>query len=463
MYQAATAEPVHAGFFYDRFPLVLADGERTEAAGPLYYNEQKDGDEQTWAWPPFYSHYTNSAIESYESDFLYPLLTSENYGKEHRWQFVELFSFARSEQPDGPRQNRFTVFPFYFQQRSADTNQDYTAFIPFYGHLKHRLFRDEIYFVMMPCFVETRKRDVVTDNYLLPIFDVRHGDGLKGWQVWPFAGQEHKVITYSTNGFGDVQLIPSHDSAFVLWPFYLKQDAGIGTDDPETFRASIPFYAVTRSPLRDSTSVIWPLFTWVDERGKKYHEWEGPWPFVIFARGEGKNTSRVFPLFSQSATTNMESDSYLWPLYQYHRLHVEALDQRRTRVLFYIYVNVTEKNVQTGKQKERLDMWPFFTWRQEADGKTQLQVLAPIESVLANNRGIERNWSPLWSIWRQEWNPRAGASSQSFLWNLYRREITPGTRKCSLLFGLFQYQSIGEAHKLRLFYLPVSGVRGPKK
>jgi hypothetical protein len=311
--------------------------------------------------------------------------------------------------------------------------------------------------------METRRRDVVTDNYLWPIVHVRHGDGLEGWQVWPFAGAEHKDITHSTNGFGDVELIPGHDSSFVLWPFYLKQYSGIGEDDPEKFRASIPFYAVTRSPLRDSTSVIWPLFTWIDDRGKKYHEWEGPWPFVIFARGEGKNTSRVFPLFSQSANTNMESDSYLWPLYQYHRLHVDALNQQRTRVLFYIYVNVTEKNIQTGKQKERLDMWPFFIWRQDTEGKTRLQVLAPIESVLANNRGIERNWSPLWSLWRQEWNLKAGSSSQSLLWNLYRREITPGTKKCSLLFGLFQYQSIGEAHRLRLFYLPVTGAHGPKK
>ena len=45
------------------------------------------------------------------------------------------------------------------------------------------LFRDEIFFVMFPIYSQTRKKDVVTDNYLYPFFHLRHGDGLHGWQV----------------------------------------------------------------------------------------------------------------------------------------------------------------------------------------------------------------------------------------------------------------------------------------
>jgi len=41
------------------------------------------------------------------------------------------------------------------------------------------------------------------------------------------------------------------------------------------------------------------------------------------------------------------------------------------------------------------------------------------------------------------------------LWNLYRRDVTPTTKKCSLLFGLFQYQSGPEGHHVRWFYFPV--------
>jgi hypothetical protein len=340
---------------------------------------------------------------------------------------------------------------------------NYTAVVPFYGHIKDRLFHDEFYFILFPIFSETRKRDLVTDNYLYPLVHVRHGDGLDGWQVWPFVGGEHKDVTTQTNGFGDTTRVGGHDQSFFLWPLHLKQDNGIGTDNPEKFRAAIPFYASSRSPQRDATSVLWPVFTWIDDREKKYHEWQGPWPFVIFSHGEGKTTARVWPLFSQSHNAIKESDSYFWPLYTFHRTQVEPLDQQRTRVLFYLYSRLTEKNTGTGAEKARLDMWPFFTWHHDFNGNERLQVLAPLEPAVPDNPGIERNWSPLWSFWRAEDNPKSGAASRSLLWNLYRRDTAPAQKKVSLLFGLFQYQSSQETERTRLFYCTVAQTPPPPK
>ena len=453
---SAFSEPsVAAGFAFDRFPLTLVSGERTEAVGPLFY-EETNAESHTLAFPPFYSSYEEPGVEAREKQFLYPLWNWEVYGGEWRWQFAEILSGAGGLEPNEDKTRRFTLFPFYFQQRSEDSNKNYTAVAPFYGHLRNRLFRDRIDFVMFPFYSETQRKDVVTDNYFYPFVDVRRGDGMKGWQVWPFVGSEHKVVTMQTNGFGDVTLNGGHDQFFCMWPFWLSQDNGLGTTDPAKFRASIPLFVKERSPLRDQTSVLWPLFTWVNERGRKYREWEGPWPLVIFARGEGKTTSRVWPLFSQSHDATLERDAYLWPLYQYQRLHADPLDQQRRSVLFYLYVNVLERNTATATHRQRVAVWPFFTWNRDFQGNERLQVLAPFEVVLPTNRGLLRNWSPLWSIWRSEVNPRAKASNQSFLWNLYHRQTGPGCKKISLLFGLFQYQRGVKEHQTKVFYLTVS-------
>jgi hypothetical protein len=464
----------HAGLLYDQFPLTLDSGRRTEAIGPLFYDQQKDS-EKILAFPPFFSRTTDPEVEYREDDFLYPLFTYESYGQEYRWQFFQLWSHAGGQEPDEDHIKRFTIFPLYFQQRSPDTNENYTALLPLYGHLQHRLFRDKIFFVMFPIYSETQKRDVVTDNYLYPFFHVRHGDGVSGWQFWPLVGNEHKDVTTRTNGFGDTSVVGGYDKFFALWPIffkstidsekddrlqpgsgrYLKSKNAKAADGPEDFLAVIPFYLQSRAPQRDSTTVLWPFFSWIDERGKKYREWQGPWPFVIFTRGEGKTTSRVWPLFSQSHNATLESDSYLWPLYQFRRTHSDPLDLQRTRVLFYVFENTVETNTASGAGKRRVDAWPFFTYHRDFNGNNRLQILAPLEPVLPDSRGIERNWSPLWSLWVSENNPQSGASSQSFLWNLYRHESAPTSRKCSLLFGLFQYQSDTETKKLRLFYIPV--------
>jgi len=261
----APAEDVSAGFVFDRFNLTLEQGLRTEAAGPFYHTQLADSG-NVLAFPPFFSSLENPGLESHEDDFLYPLFTWLRYGRERRWQFCELLSSSSGLAEDDTTPRRFTLFPIYFQQRAPDTNLDYTAVFPFYGRLINRLFHDEIYFIMFPAFVETRKKDVVTDNYFYPIVDVHHGDGMNGWQVWPLVGREHKDLTTQTNGFGEVTIIPGHDQSFCLWPLYLSRDSGLGTSNTGTFRASIPFYAITRSPQYDSTSVLWPFFTSIDNR-----------------------------------------------------------------------------------------------------------------------------------------------------------------------------------------------------
>jgi len=443
-----------AGPILSQFSLTLDNGHRTEAIGPFFYDQKKES-EKTWAVPPLFSFDSDPAVESKEYDLLYPALTYERFGTEYRWQLGQLLSFAGGEDPRDFQVRRFTLFPLYFQQRSTEADENYTALAPFYGHLKNRLFRDEIFFVMFPIYSETRKRDVVTENYFYPFFDMSHGNGMHGWQAWPFVGTRHKVVTTQTNGFGEVETIPGYDKSFVLWPIHFFQNTGIGTDDPAKFRAYLPFYATFRSPNRDSTSVLWPFFSWIDDRGEKYHEWEGPYPFVVVARGDGKTVTRVWPLFSRAHNDTLESDYYLWPVYRYDRLHSGALDYRRTHILFYLFANVTEKNVDTGARRHRVDLWPLFDYHRDFNGNKRLQILAPIEPILPNNRGVERNWSPLWSVWRSENNPSSGSTSQSLLWNFYRHDTVPASKRYSIIFGLFQYQSGREGKRVRFFYLPV--------
>jgi len=464
------------GFIFDHFNLTLEQGYRTEAAGPFYYSQQTE-DENTSAFPPFFSHVRNPSIEYTNYDILYPLLTRMQYGQEWRWQFFQLISFSGGHEANDATKTRHTFFPIYFSQRSTtDTNLNYTAVFPFYGTIKNRLSRDQIFVVMFPLYSETRKKDVITDNYLYPFGSIRNGDGMHGWKIWPLAGRENKIPTLHTNGFGEINIVAGYERSFYLWPLCIIQDNRLGTNTteqisinakasmaghkttvvPEKFRASIPFFVYSRSPELDLTTVIWPFFSWIDAKEKKYHEWQGPWPFVIFARGEGKTTSRVFPLFQTSHNAIKESDFILWPLYTYKATHSDPLDYRRTRVAFYLYENTLERSTQTGIYKHRVDMWPFFTWHRDFNGNERLQVLALLEPVLPDNDAIERNWSPLWSLWRAENNPKTGAASHSLLWNLYRSEATPAHKKVSLLFGLFQYQCDGEVKRTKLFYLTVS-------
>ncbi|MBU6401386.1 MAG: hypothetical protein KGS61_13805 [Verrucomicrobia bacterium] len=449
------AEALSAGPFAAQFPLTLGGGWRIEAGGPLM-SYQVQGPVAAWTFSPILAYRQDPETDTEEFDFAYPLLTYHRFGTEYRCQLFQLFSLSGGRNQRDQTARQLTLFPFYFQQRSVNPEENYTAVLPFYGHLRHRLFRDDIRFVLLPLYVQTRNKDILTDNYLLPFIHVRHGDALRGWQVWPLIGHEHKGITTLTNGFNEVQTVGGHDKFFALWPLFFNQHTGIGTDNPEHTQILLPFYSLQRSPHRDSTTWLWPFFTLTDDRERKYREWDSPWPLIVFARGEGKTANRVWPLFSQARAGGHETAFYLWPLYRSTHLRAAPLDRERVRILFYLYSHLTESNTVTGTVLRRTDLWPLYTAHLDHDGLERHQFLALLEPFVPNNRAIARSYSSLWDLWHWENNPRTGASSQALLWNLYRRERTPDTRKCSLLFGLFQYQSTPRGRRWRLFYLPVA-------
>lgn len=451
---------LNLGFAYDRFETTLAPGERLEAAGPLYYRDQGES-LKVWAIPPVLSYSHDPGPEMTEFNFVYPVVSYIRYGQQYRFQFFQLFSLAGGASQAEEKRDRFTLFPIYFQQRSSDPSQNYTAYGPFYGDLKNRLMRDEIHYVMFPLYSQTRKRDVVTDNYVYPVFHLRHGDGLKGWQFWPLYGQEHKDVTTVTNTAGDPERSPGHDRRFVLWPFFANQYSGLGTENPEWQQAALPLYTFTRSPNRDATTVLWPFFTHIQEREKGYEEWQVPWPFLMFASGEGKTIKRFWPIYSHAQSTNQQSDAYLWPAYHYSRLHTTSLDRERKRLFYFLYSDTTEKNLETGKSKRRVNLWPLFTHLRDFNGNERTQVLALLEPFLVANHNIELEYSHAWSIWRWEKNPQTQAASQSLLWNLYRRDVRPESRRVSFFFGLYQSRKDASGSETRLAFIPFR--KGPPK
>lgn len=470
----ADEDGLAAGPLYDRFRLTLDPGERTEALGPLFYTQLDWFDwpegvdlltvpeeptavqeaAATLALPPLFSCLRRPAVEALSWDFLYPIMTYDRYGKEYRLQVGQLLSFSGGQSQSGTESRGFSLFPLIFFRRSEDPAQNYSAVLPFYGHVRQRLFRDEVRAVLWPLYAQTRKKDVVTDNYLVPLFHLRHGDGLQGWQFWPLMGHERKDVTWRTNTFGDIEPLWGREALFVLWPLFFHNTIDIGSTNEVRQRVFLPFYSLQLSPAKEARTYLWPLGpTFVEAHAERYRQVGLPWPLIVFARGEGKTTDRVFPLYSHSRYREGDTTWYLWPLFWQRHARSEALERDLTRLAFFLYTDIAERNRATAQTKRRTDLWPLFTARRDFEGNERFQLLAPIETILPGNPSVARNWSPLWSLWRSEKNAQTGARSQSLLWNLYRSEAASGVRKCSLLFGLVRYQAGPDGAQWRWLYL----------
>lgn len=425
------------------FDLTMDSGSRREVLGPLYYDQFSEG-RRTIAVPPLFSWLNDPGLEYREFDVLYPFLTYDRFGDESRTQLFQLLSLSDSGTANDDVRRKFTIFPIYFHQRSTNSASNYTALFPIYGTLQNRIFKDEIQFALFPLYAKTRKKDVVTRNYLYPFFHLREGTSLRGWQLWPLVGDEIRDPHTITDGFGDEVFVPGERISFAAWPFLLRKHAGIGGTNELRETSVLPLFSMTRSPARDATSIGWPFFRYTDHKEKRFREWGFPWPFWGIARGEGKYMNRVWPFFSVAYNESIRSEWYGWPIWKRNTADVEGLFRQRTSVFFFLYNDLIERNPKTGAEMHRRDLWPFFQYRKQRDGRERLQVLALLEPLLPNNKSMERNWSPLWSLWRSEKHPETGRRSDSLLWNLWRREISDEERSNSYFFGLLRHRKTAD-------------------
>lgn len=452
-----TQAAIEAGLVWHDFPLTLQPGTGSEGLGPIWGHESGDG-AQAWRLSPLISHYEDAATERSEYEVLYPVFTYDRFGTEYAARFLQFLQFNGSTTVDDEKKSRATLFPIFFRQKSTQATNDYFAVLPFYGHLKNRLFRDEVTFILAPLWLSSKKRSVQTDNFLFPIFHHRHGGGVTGWQAWPLIGSERKEITYRTNNLEELEIVPGHSRKFFALPFFAHERTGIGTANTITNHFFVPLYLQTRSPAMDYTSVL--FFGHRTNRTEGFSEWSTPWPFIGWANGPGKTARRVWPLYGKASNTNQTSNFALWPIYTHRSLKGPGFQRDRTRWLYFGYSDIHLTQTDRPEEFRRRDLWPLFTYRKNLEGQQRLQCLAPLEPLLPGNKSIERLYSPLWSIYRSESDPKTGRASQSVLWNLWRREVSAEKRRTSVLFGLVRTEKSDAGRKWRFFWRPMAAPRG---
>ena len=452
-----------AGPIYSDYSLTLEPGRQTNMMGPFWQDARTD-EKRVWAINPILSYEKHEEGGFEEFDILFPLAGYHQIGGARRYHLFHLLNYTTSDLDPGEEHDRkITFFPFFFHKRSIDPDENYTGLLPFYGTVKDRLLRKEVKWAMWPLYIRSDKADFRTYNYLYPIFHYRTGEHIKGWQVWPVVGSERREPSTRLDQWGEEFIVPGHTSHFAIWPIYSNVRGGIGTTNTTHQLNVLPFYSKDTSPARSRHTYLWPFFNFKTDRAQDFQQVDVPWPLVTFARGEGKHESRVLPFYNRLSMPGKEREVYMWPLWMKNRIVKDPLEMERLRILFFLYSDRRQTNLDTGDEWRYRDLWPFFTWRRDPAGNTSLQLLALWEPLSFNHPGIARNYSNLWSIWRTRYNAETSTRSHSLLWNTYRRSVSPTEKKVSLLFGLFQYHSTPEQTRWRVFYIPFGRGQTPRE
>jgi hypothetical protein len=373
--------------------------------GPLFKIQHR-GNDRDFAVRPFFFGTDNQHNGTAVADYFYPLASSDSSPEAANLQVLELYQKNIYRKDEGEKKDRGTmVFPFYISGRSEKYGP-YTSFTPFYGDLYERFRKDEYHFVMFPLYGRTVKKGTTNRNYLYPFFSTTEGEKESGYQIWPIYGQSAKEGVYSKR--------------FVLWPFFMREESGLDTNNPTRKFYLLPLYASSVSPQSTSRYYLWPFFGYMTGREGNQKEWDYFWPFWRKVRGEKRNLNSYLPFYSLDRRAETSKRWIMWPLYKHEEMESTVFRQEKEKVFYFLYTDDREIWPKAPGEKRRTALWPLFLYNLNSRGVKSLSFPAPLEPIV-DREGIEKNWAPLWRLYQQKWNDN-GDSAVSVLWNLYWHE-----------------------------------------
>ncbi|MEM7008879.1 MAG: hypothetical protein AAF462_07055 [Thermodesulfobacteriota bacterium] len=419
---------------------------KIDALGPLI-SYDKEGNEEGYGFRPLFYNHKDYRKDRGSLDVVYPLFTYRTFKDDTKMQvLMYIFYYKSTLEDSGFREKEFTLFPILYGRKAENPDRSFFAFFPLFGNMKHKFGKDEINFFLFPLFLQTKNNGVTNSNLLWPFIGAYSGNGVEGGRLWPVYG----IKTAEDNSVYD---------QFALWPIYMKREKEFYGARIKSL-AVLPFYYGLDMPGRKQRTYGWPFFTYIENTNKDFRRWDMPWPLVTFSRGS-VNTNRIFPLFSVKKEEDFEAGYAVWPVYSWRSHKLDDYEIKRRAFMFFLYKDVQNiPRTERGRDSRAINVWPLFTYRRTTDGKSYFNFISPLETFLQDNAPRERNWAPLWTIFRWD-RDEEGNEVSSFLWNTFRTESTKKGVKVELrpIIPVISYENTDEKGK---FYI-LGGLFGYKK
>ncbi len=400
------------------------DGQKNFLGPLLSYEEENEESHLTVR--PLFSSYDSPSTYS----FLFPLGKST----EESAYFVPLYSRHTTSE------DKYDVsfFPFFY---GKDGERSYGGVFPFYGKLYKRFRRDELGFFLWPLYGYSIGDGTTKTNIAWPLFSFYSGNQ-EGFKLGPLYGQRR---------IGD-----ERRSMFVMWPFFIRDDKGLDTDQPMKSTWVVPFYMHSQSPESTFYGVLWPFFTYTRVRDRV--EVNAPWPFFSYSSGKEEQVKSfaMWPIYSHNRREKDEVTYVLWPIYKETVRYPGEERWIEKRVL------LLNKYVEDDRGRF-LNVWPFFEYR-AADDKRDFffpsllpwrdkgfdRIIRPLITLYEYRRaGDEIVSNVLYGFYTKEQKGNTWKRRLAFLFEMKRDEEGTGFQVLSGLFGM-------DRERVKLFFIPIS-------
>jgi len=421
----------------------LLGNPRTRACGPFFERQEADDGKTFLAVRPFYSRVNDPTNACCLSEFLWPVGMHKDAFGNTFWRV--LVSFGHDFDSNSPDSRyRFILFPFLYTGRNSEGGK-YFALFPLGGTIDEMLMQDHMGFALFPLYGYSQLNDKKAKTILWPIIGWTKGEGVEKFRVFPFYSRYRNEGRFTKKS--------------VLWPFWTSVDYEYPGYEGGGF-ILFPLFGHIETQDQETWMVIPPFVRW-SRNDEGHRALNCPWPFIQYSRGE-IDKLYIWPLWGHKEVGELESSFLLWPIIRTQRHDGRNGIRKRLQILpFWLSESympravVSEEPGTSGGSDEQAGrvvvrtakLWPLASYRREDDhSRFRMLSLWPRRDPPS----IERNWAPLWTLYRRE---RVGeAVEHELLWGLFRRRRDADGGRSLSLFPLLQSSRATESRRWSLFY-----------
>lgn len=347
---------------------------------------------------PFFVREDDGRIGREDLDILWPVAHIRHWKNQTDWRFLTAF-YLGPHPADPPSQYAFWLLPILAVGRNK-AGEDYGAVFPLGGRVDNWFGRDRMEFVLFPLYAHSELNDLRTDHWLWPIVSRTTGTDLYRFRVFPFYGRSEK------KGEGR--------NTFILWPFWTSFHSdrpGVRSDGFMLF----PVYGHAKNDREETWMFLPPFFR--HTAGKSHSQNIILWPFYQSETSKTQDKLYVWPLYGRRTTADEDRRFWLWPFIWKRHETCKPVTVDRFRV-FPLYASEATRPIAapTNVVDRYVSVWPLMSYERKKQDYKRVRImdLWPFR----NTAPVERNLSPLWTVYQREKTPR-GVENE-LLWGMAR-------------------------------------------
>ncbi len=463
----------------------------------FFYENERTDRMQSFVIRPFFMKNKNLKNGDIFKASLMPIVYWE-YQTKRKSEWKSLFGFINSVDyvhKEGTKDYDLGVFPFLFYGDSKDERDKYCLIWPFGGTLKGKLGQDRIsayifpgivlFFFFPPTWpptlISTLRTAAILAASFMPVYtEYEFKDYSAMGFFWPI------IQRGKSKERDDLRILPfyahnyyknKYDNYSVLMIFNYQKT--FFSDDEQRTIFAFPFYGRrwNLSSSSNSSSLLWPFFSWGYDTKRGDYELNFPWPLVqIQDCMEPQIRKRIFfPFYGEYEYRDQES-LFVTPLYFSLKKHSVNFDSEYyiISVLFW-YFKREYKNHESpeyGTSWRYFKIWPLMQY--EYDDRENFSFNLFSFFPMRDPEGYEKLYQPFWTILEYR-RFKSGEKRMGLICRIYYQrwgkdflniKIAPllfsydssngMLNNLSFLFSMFGYNNNYDERYIKIFWIPIS-------